>query len=46
MVLRGPDLGRNKVVRWRCADLQAEIASRWSVSVAGARSASCCAGFA
>jgi len=34
MVLEGPDLERNKVVRWRCADLQAEIASRWSVSVA------------
>ena len=33
-VLEGPDLERNKVVRWRCADLQAEIASRWSVSVA------------
>jgi transposase len=34
MVLEGPDLERNKVVRWRCADLQAEIASRWSVIVA------------
>jgi transposase len=34
MVLEGPDLERNKVVRWRCADLRAEIASRWSVSVA------------
>ena len=31
MVLEGPDLERNKVAeRWRCADLQAEIASRWS----------------
>ena len=34
MVLEAPDLERNKVVRWRCADLQAEIAPRWSVSVA------------
>jgi transposase len=34
MVLEGPDLERNKVVRWRCVDLRAEIASRWSVSVA------------
>ena len=34
MVLEGPDLERNKVVRWRCADLREEIASRWSVSVA------------
>ena len=34
MVLEGPDLERNKVVRWRCADLQVEIAARWSVSVA------------
>ncbi len=34
MVLEGPDLERNKVGRWRCADLREEIASRWSVSVA------------
>ena len=34
LVLEGPDLERNKVVRWRCADLRAEIASLWSVSVA------------
>ena len=33
MVLEGPDLERIKVVRWRCADLQVEIASLWSVSV-------------
>ena len=47
MVLEGPDLERNKVVRWRCADLQVEIASRWSVSLAElVRSASCYAGFA
>jgi transposase len=30
----GPDPTRNKVVRWRCADLRAELASRWSVSLA------------
>ena len=34
MVLEGPDLERDKVVRWRCADLRAEIASRWLVAVA------------
>jgi transposase len=34
MVLEGSELERNKVVRWCCADLQVEIASRWSVSVA------------
>ena len=33
MVLEGLDLERNKVVRWRCADLRAEIVSRWSVTV-------------
>jgi transposase len=33
LVLEGPDLERNKVVRWRCADLRAEIAARWSVSL-------------
>ena len=31
LVLEGPDLQRNKVVRWRCVDLRAEIASRWSI---------------
>jgi hypothetical protein len=25
--LEGPDLERNKVVRWRCVDLRAEIAA-------------------
>jgi hypothetical protein len=34
MVLEDPDLERNKVVRWRCADLQVEIAALWSVSMA------------
>ena len=33
LVLEGPDLERNGVVRWRCADLRAEIAARWSVTV-------------
>ena len=33
MVLAGPDLERNKVVRWRCAELRVEIAARWSVTV-------------
>jgi hypothetical protein len=33
LVLAGPELERNKVVRWRCADLRTEIASRWPVTV-------------
>jgi transposase len=33
MVLAGPDVERNKVVRWRCVDLCAEIAARWSVTL-------------
>jgi transposase len=33
MVLAGPDVERNKVVRWRCVDLRAEIAARWSVTL-------------
>jgi transposase len=33
LVLEGPDLARNGVVRWRCADLRAEIATRWSVTL-------------
>jgi len=33
MVLDGPDVERNKVVRWRCVDLRAEIAARWSVTL-------------
>jgi transposase len=31
MVLDGPDLERNQVVRWRCTDLRDEIEARWSV---------------
>jgi transposase len=33
LVLKGPDPAVNKVVRWRCVDLQAEVARRWSVEV-------------
>ena len=33
MVLQGPDLDRNEVVRWRCVDLRAEIAARWSITL-------------
>lgn len=33
LVLQGPDAEVNKVVRWRCVDLQAEVARRWSVEV-------------
>jgi transposase len=33
LVLAGPDLANNKVVRWRCVDLQAEVTRRWCVSV-------------
>ncbi len=33
LVVRGPDRDIHKVVRWRCADLRAEVARRWSVEV-------------
>ena len=33
MVLQGPDLERNEVARWRCVDLRAEIAARWSITL-------------
>jgi len=33
LVLGGPDPERNKVIRWRCADLREEIAARWSVTL-------------
>jgi transposase len=33
LVIQGPDPAVNKVVRWRCVDLQAEVARRWSVTV-------------
>ena len=31
LVLEGPDPQRHPVIRWRCADLRAEIIARWSV---------------
>ena len=33
LVVRGPDPAVHKVVRWRCIDLQAEVARRWSDDV-------------
>jgi transposase len=33
LVVKGPDPATHKVVRWRCVDLQAEVARRWSVEV-------------
>lgn len=33
MVLKGPDPAMHKVVRWRCLDLQAEVARRFAVEV-------------
>lgn len=33
LVIQGPDPEVHKVVRWRCADLRAEVARRWSVEV-------------
>jgi transposase len=33
LVLEGPDVARHGVVRWRCVDLRAEIAARWSVTL-------------
>jgi transposase len=33
MVLEGPDLERDGVVRWRCVDLRDAIAARWSVTL-------------
>ena len=33
LVIQGPDPDVHKVVRWRCADLRAEVARRWSVEV-------------
>jgi transposase len=33
LVLAGPDPARHQVVRWRCVDLQGEIARRFSVEV-------------
>ena len=33
LVIEGPDPGRHGVVRWRCLELCAEVAERWSVRV-------------
>lgn len=33
LVMQGPDPSIHKVVRWRCVDLRAEVARRWSVDV-------------
>lgn len=33
LVIKGPDLALNGVVRWRCVDLQAEVARRFFVEV-------------
>ena len=33
LVIKGPDPAVHKVVRWRCVDLQAEVARRWSIDV-------------
>ena len=33
LVTQGPDPQQHTVVRWRCADLRAEIAARWQVTV-------------
>ena len=33
LVVAGPDPERDKVVRWRCADLRAEVANRFGVEV-------------
>ncbi|MEJ0045813.1 MAG: IS630 family transposase [Rhodospirillales bacterium] len=33
LVIQGPDPAVHKVVRWRCSDLRAEVARRWSVEV-------------
>ena len=33
LVIQGPDPAIHKVVRWRCVDLRAEVARRWSVEV-------------
>ncbi len=33
LVIQGPDPAVHKVVRWRCVDLRAEVARRWSVEV-------------
>ena len=33
LVVKGPDLAKDQVVRWRCADIRAEVVRRFSVEV-------------
>ncbi len=33
LVVKSPDPAEHKVVRWRCVDLQAEVARRFAVEV-------------
>jgi len=33
LVIKGPDLETNRVVRWRCVDLRDEVARRFAVTV-------------
>lgn len=33
LTIKGPDLEKNNVVRWRCVDLRDEVARRFSVTV-------------
>ena len=33
LTIQGPDPEKDKVVRWRCADLRAEVARRFTVTV-------------
>jgi transposase len=33
LVIKGPDPEKDRVVRWRCLDLQGEVAQRFSVTV-------------
>jgi len=33
LVIKGPDPAVHKVVRWRCQELQAEVARRFAIEV-------------
>jgi|SRR4051794_29801919 transposase len=33
LVVKGPDSAKDRMVRWRCVDIQAEVARRFSVDV-------------
>jgi transposase len=37
LVIKGPDPEKDDVVRWRCVDLQGEVAERFTVTVHGKR---------